>query len=301
MPTSTISLLQTIEWSKKFNFNRRSALGNYLEPALTNANTVLQTILGAPFAWRWNRVVTGFITVQGQQDYYIFNWAANTNVTNGWMLVDSNGNCQTVSTTGTTDVTMPAWNLTVGGITIDGTAEWTNLGSITTPVSPTYSFGWIETASVFDVNTSKWVELESKICSGLESTQSRPRYIAAQGDDGSGNISFRLMQVPDAAYPVAITIQQRPTLFKKLNQTWSPIPDEYSHIYNWGFLALTWLFGDDPRFQLANQKFVTSLLSSNEGLDDTEKNIFLGNWQYVTGQPIESILRMQQGQQARGV
>jgi hypothetical protein len=67
--SSTNTLLRTIEWTKKLNFGRRSAIGNFLEPAMTSANTVMQTMLGAPFAWRWNRVVTGFITTPGQQDY----------------------------------------------------------------------------------------------------------------------------------------------------------------------------------------------------------------------------------------
>lgn len=306
MTTSTITLLDTIEWSKRFNGRRPIALGNNLEPALTSANTILQTILGAPFVWRWNRITTGFITTPGQQDYYLFNWQPNTPVNVGWLTVDNHGNSQQVTTAGTTGLGAPTWNNIIDETTVDNDVIWTNLGPINTPVSQTYSFGWIETSSVQSViNPSplvlKWNEIESKICLGLDSTLSRPKFISAQGDDGTGNILFRLMPVPDVAYPVAITMQQKPPLFSKLSDTWSPIPNEYSRIYNWGFLALSWLFADDSRFGLANQKFVSQLLSVNEGLSETEKNIFLGNWEMITGQPVFSANRLQQGDQMRGI
>ena len=49
MASSSITLGRTLEWAKRFVFQRPTANGNYNEPALTSANTILQTILGAPF------------------------------------------------------------------------------------------------------------------------------------------------------------------------------------------------------------------------------------------------------------
>lgn len=304
---STIKLLNTCEWAKKLNFNRRFALGNFLEPALTSANTVLQTIVGPPFCWRWNRVVTGFITTTGQQDYTLLNWTAGASVQLGWLTVDDAGNSQQVTTAGTTGTIVPTWNHTKGGTTLEsthgGTAVWTNLGSIGVSVSPSYAFGWIETVAAFDTlaATPKWFEINSKIVLSSDSAQSRPRYIAAQGDDGNGNITFRMMPVPNAAYPVVLTLQQKPPLFTTLYQTWAPVPDEYSRIYNWGFLSLMYLFADDPRFQMANGKFISQLLGANEGLTETQRNIFLQNWNAITGQPISNQDDVQQGTQARGM
>lgn len=307
MPSSSsIKLINTLEWAKKLNFGRRAAIGNYMEPALTSASTVLQTITGPPFAWPWNRVVTGFVTTAAQQDYTLINWTASMTVQLGWLTVDDAGNSQKVTTAGTLGTTQPTWNHTKGGTTNEsghgGTAVWTNLGSIGVSVSQTYRFGWIETSSVFDVSaaTPKWFELTSKICLGLDSSQSLPRFLSAQADDGQGNITFRLMSVPDAAYPIAITVQESPLLFTSTQQTWSPVPDRYSRIYNWGFLFFMWLFADDPRAGLANGKFVSQLLGSNQGLTQTEINIFLHNWQELTGQPIVNADQLQQGVQARG-
>lgn len=299
--SSSITLLNTMEWAKKLNFGRRSANGNYLEPALTSANTVLQTIVGAPFAWRWNRVTTGFVTVAGQQDYTLFNYAANTAVQFGWLAVDDAGNCQQCTVAGTTG-TGPTWNHTKTGTTADGTATWTNMGVISADAKGAYSLNWIETSSVYDPNENapSWHEIETHLCLSLDGRKGRPRFISAQSDDGLGNVTFRMMSVPDAAYPVSITMQQKSPLFTATGQSWAPIPDEFSRIYNWGFLSLMWLFSDDPRFQVANAKFVSSLLGASEGLSETQRNIFLNNWQAVTGQPVANMNKMQQGTQARG-
>ena len=300
--TSSIKLLNTIEWSKKFNFSRSSAIGNFAEPALTNANTVLQTILGAPFAWWWNRVMVGFICTAGQQDYTLFNYQASTAVKIGWYVVDDAGNSQQCTTAGITGTTSPTWSHTKGGVTTDGSVTWTNIGSLGNPeVKGTYTFSWIETASVQNVSNTdnRWMELETKQMLALEESTSRPRYIAGQLTDGNGNITFRVSAVPDKAYPIILTLQQKAPLFTSTQQTWSPIPDEFSHIYNWGFLSLQWLFADDPRFQLGNAKFVTALLGANQGLSQTQINIFLQNWQYVTGQPMSNQSVLAQGQQAR--
>lgn len=301
---STITLLESMEWAKRFVSNRNFAIGNYLEPAITSANIIKQTIMNAPFKWRWNRVVTGFVTTPGQQDYYVFNWTASTQVEAGWLTMDSNGCSQQATNAGTTGTTQPSWNINLGGPTFDGSGltqiTWVNLGAVHEYASQAYNFGWIEEASVQDAN-AKWYEMEQKISLAADATQARPRFIAGQYDDGSGNVLFRVTPSPDGIYPIAITLQENPTLFNSVNQTWAPIPDHYANIFNWGFLALMFLFSDDPRFQLANQKFVTQILGTNQGLDQTDMNIFLNNWEEVTGAPIANQTRMQQGNSARGV
>jgi len=108
------------------------------------------------------------------------------------------------------------------------------------------------------------------------------------------------MPTPDKAYPVTLQMQAKPSLFTKTKQTWAPIPDEYAHIYNWGFLSLMWLFADDPRFTTANGKFISSLLATNTGLSETQRNIFLQNWYSITGQPQAEQIKVTQAAQAMG-
>lgn len=305
MANSSITLLDTCEWAKRFIFRRPVALGNSNEPAITSANLVLQTVVGAPFAWRWNRILTGFVTVPGQQDYTIFNWTGVTDVGLGYVLVDSLGFSQQITTAGTTSGSVPAFNQTVGGTTTDGTAVWTNMGAIgVRNISQTYSLNWIENASIQDQDPNTcalvWKQLTPHIDLASDSQRSRPLSISAQFDQGNNNVTFRLMPCPDKAYPVQIQVQQKPPIIDSLNDTWSPIPDEYSRLYNWGLLALFYQFADDPRWQMANQKFVTNLLSTAEGLTETQLNIWLNNWEQVTGAPVSKGQRMQQGTQARG-
>lgn len=305
MANSSITLLNTVEWAKRFVFRRPLALGNFLEPAVTSANLVLQTIIGAPFAWRWNRVLTGFITNPNQQDYTIFNWAASTAVHIGYVLVDSAGFSQQITTAGTTTTVKPTFNATVGQTTTDGTAVWTNMGSIgVSNLSETYSLNWIENVSLQeqDQNTCAlvWKQLTPHIDLAFETQTTRPHSISAQYDIGNNNVTFRLMPCPDKAYPVVIQLQQKPPIMTGLDSTWSPIPDEYSRLYNWGFMALMYQFADDTRWQFANQKFVTNLLSTAEGLTETELNIWLNNWEQVTGASVVKGQNLTQGHQGRG-
>ena len=54
MAISTKTISDTINWAKRFTFNRNPVIGNSLEPALTSAQMVMQTILSPPFEFWWN-------------------------------------------------------------------------------------------------------------------------------------------------------------------------------------------------------------------------------------------------------
>jgi hypothetical protein len=235
---STIRLLDSMEWCKKFVFNRQLSLGNFKEPILTSANIIKQTILGPPLSWPWNRQTISFTSTIGVQDYI------------------QSINCV-----------------------------------------------WIEVASAQDIGVtpSKWYEIANHQVLGLDTSKARPTKIAAQVFDDDGNVTFRLMPAPDKAYPISITVQNGATLFTSLNDTWAPIPDRFSYIYQVGLLALMYQFADDPRFSVMNQKFVGHLLGAAQGLKDTDRNLFLSQWQAITGQPILNQISLQQGSQARAL
>lgn len=299
---STVTIANTIEWSKKFNFGRVSTLGNNIEPALTSANIVLQTIIGPPFEWRWNRQEYIWTCVNPTQT-----WQANTVYALGFHLQDSNGNMQTVTAIGAaphqSGATVPTWSTDTltPGTTTDGNLTWT-CSTIDTYLQVVPNFGWIEHASVQDISDTftphKWYEMEPKLSLAHVSEQGRPRHISAHSDDNAGNIGFVLMPLPNQAYPISMHIQKKASLITSTASTWGPIPDEFGYIYSWGFLAMMWMFADDPRFQMANQKFVAHLLGASEGLTETQKNIFLNKWSALTG---ADTVKEQQGIQARGV
>ena len=314
MPLATRTIQDSINWAKRYMFNRNPVIGNSLEPALTSANIVIQTILGPPFEWWWNNqdlvftcnptpktatstavsIVSGTLTVTATNNFAIgdpifasgFTGGATTANGNIFEVLTANGTGFTCATTlaNTTD--------TVGTFTGLTTQDYT----LNVPL-----FSHIEHASVLDLDSTgaplKWYELTVKNNLSLESSQNRPQYIGPHIEDGNGNITFRMQSAPDKPYPVEIHVQLVPPQITSINQTWAPLPDFMQNVYNLGFLALMLQFSDDPsRGAYYENKFKAALLGRQEGLSEEQRNIFLNNWEELQA---GAALRMQQGMQAR--
>lgn len=140
------------------------------------------------------------------------------------------------------------------------------------------SFGWIEKAVIyFPENGNATNELEVANDLAVESNPNQPTKLSAQFDDDAGNITFRLSPAPDAVYNVEVTFQKAAPTFTDLSQTWSPLPDFMSYIYNQGMRAVTYEYINDPRYVAAFQLFTQQLVAANNGLTDAQKNIFLAD------------------------
>jgi hypothetical protein len=314
MAISTVTISQTMEWAKKLSFNRLSAIGNNLEPALTSANMVMQTVLGPPFQWWWNTQELSFTTSPVPKSSTITNvvvaagiatiLTANTFAV-GNLLIPSgvasatflNGQLLIVLTASATQITAAVSTTTY--------ATHADTGTLTNATTQDYTivapaFSHIEHASVLDTSKtpSNWVELKVQNNLALDSRNARPIFVGPEVEDGNGNMTFRVMPSPNAIYPVSIHVQLAAPLITSINQTWGPMPDFMQYIYSWGFLALIWAFADDARFQIANAKFTAGLLARAEGLTEEERSIFMNNWNLMTSQTTG---KMQQGNQARGV
>jgi len=318
MALSTVRIADTMEWTKRLSFNRHAAIGNSLEPALTSANMVMQTVLGPPFTWWWNNKELSFtcsttpkvssaITFVSVAGGMVTLTVANNFNAGDLVLVSGltvatwlNGQLLTIDTANATTVVAPlnvrltaAWSFadSVGVITAQTTQDYTVLAP---------SFSHIEHASLLDTSRtpSKWMELKVQNNLALDSILARPDFISPHVEDGNGYVTFRVMPAPVGNYPVSVHTQLAAPLITSINQTWSPMPDFMRYIYSWGFLSLIWAFSDDARFQIANQKFTAGLLARAEGITEEERNIFLNNWSDLTG---AQQMQRQQGTQARGV
>ena len=317
MALSTVTISDTMEYCKKLSFNRLSAIGNNLEPALTAAQSVMDVILGPPLSWWWNNqelaftcnttplvssAITNVSVTAGELTLTVNNsFAAGALVLvsglvtatwlNGQLLVLDTANATTVTAPINTMTTYVSAPDTAGVLTAQTTQDYT----IATP-----NFSHIEHASILDTSRtpSKWWELKIQNNLALDSTLARPAFIGPHVEDGNGNVTFRVMPAPVGNYPVSIHVQLAPPRITSINQTWAPIPDFMQSIYTWGFLALIWAFADDSRFQIANQKFTSGLLARAEGITDEERNIFLNNWSELTG---HQNAERQQGMQARQI
>jgi hypothetical protein len=316
---STYTILDSMEWAKRFNFNRPAALGNRLEPAKTSANIVMQTILSPPFKWVWNSQEYAFTCSPTAANVALTgNISVTANIVTMNAVLPALGVGQVGLLSGLTVTAATVLNgqafivLTNTGSIITGQINTPDVAStaatggiVTAGTTQDYSllipnFGYIQRASVLDitnVTTPKWIELKMQNSLALESNSARPEFISPNNEDASGNVSFRVMPAPNKAYPVTVRVQNAPTNITSLNQTWAPMPDYMQYIYDQGFLAAMYAFSDDPRRQEASQKFITHLLGRASGLTAVERNIFLNNWNDLTELDKMS---MQQGVQARG-
>jgi hypothetical protein len=173
-----------------------------------------------------------------------------------------------------------------------------------TPDSQDYSltvtnFGFLEKAWLIDT-TGKVVEIKVRLSLAGESHVQRPQSVAVQAQDDD-TILFRLNAMPDQTYTMEGFYQIAPILMTSLAASWSPIPDYYSYIYDWGFLSTVAMLTKDARFPIFAQRFVSHLLGAQSGLSSLQRNIFLGNWLEVMSSAQESQLTTQQGVAARQV
>lgn len=314
MALSTRTIQDSINWAKRFNFNRNPVIGNSLEPALTCANLVLQSVLGPPFSWWWNSHTFIFTcnptanaatsTVVSISSGTVTVTAANTFVIGDLVLpsaiagssVALNGKLLSILTASSTQftalVSLPNSSDTTGTFTSITTQDYT---------VPAASFSHIEHASVLDLDSTgastKWMELTVRNDLALESSQNRPEFIGPTSEDGNGNVTFRVFSAPDKKYPVSVYVQLAAPIITSINQTWSPLPDFLQYVYDWGFLSLMWQFADDPRAAYANNQFKAALLGRQEGLTEQQRNIFLNNWEDLQA---GNTMRLQQGIAARG-
>ena len=329
MPICTQTIQDSINFCKRMSFNRNPVIGNSLEPALTAATLVMQAILSPPFEWWWNNEelvftcspvpnfatstsstsTAGTLTVTAANTFAVNNLVTVGTGTNGFTgaLAALNGQIFEIATVSPTGFTIilpagaPTGTDTSSGVFTNVTAQ-----DYTIPVP---NFSHIEHASVLDLvqvpgsnppvyTNGKWFELSVKNNLSLEQFSARPTFIGPHIEDGNGNMTFRLSPAPDKPYPISIHVQLTAPSLETLgvNSLWAPIPDFMQYIYNYGFLALMWMFADDPRFTWAEQMFKSALLGRSEGLTEEEKNIFLANWDNLTS---GQMMNQQQGKTAR--
>lgn len=168
---------------------------------------------------------------------------------------------------------------------------------------PLKQFGWLEKASVTDntVNPATLHELEVVLNLGEEVVQNLPTRIAARLDDGNGNITLRLLPPPDRVYTVTLTYQLAAPLFGSMGDTWAPIPDYFSNLYNSGFMAKSYEYINDGRFAPMLTTFLRQVIAANGALTDSQVNIFLADQVNSMTTQQSAQQNTQMGRQGRGL
>jgi hypothetical protein len=162
-------------------------------------------------------------------------------------------------------------------------------------------FGYLETASL-QLPSGKITTLHTLNTTPLAESadQQQPSTMTVLLNTVGTSVKFRLLGVPDGIYTVIAWYQKFVSLMSTTGSTWTA-PDYLSYVYNRGFLAHLYEAKGDPRAQQEKVAFAAALLGTQEGLTDTEKNIFLA--QYLPNDRMTLVTQQKatQGIQARGM
>jgi hypothetical protein len=169
-------------------------------------------------------------------------------------------------------------------------------------------FGFLEkaTANGPDPNapngTTSWELKDMKNNEALASstTQARPMSISVFNDDGANNFTFRLSAVPDQVYVVNMVYQKAPVQFTALSNTWAPIPDSFSDVYNNLCLGYYMDSCQDPRAPQYIARGIAGLLARAQGLSQMDKIIFASAYMNFSAGELMNQLKTQQAVQAQG-
>jgi hypothetical protein len=235
-------------------------------------------MLAAPFAWRWNRGHVSFAV-----------HATKTSV------VNTNGTA-VAWVSGAVFVTGTGWvglSISINGLyyTVASVTDTHNLVLVTgagaqSSVTQTVGgqdyavaisdFGWPEKVSITDGSTfSKELVVNPTLAQEISTGETAN--ISPVADDGAGNITFRLMPPPSSTLIVNLDYQQAPSAFTAMAGTWAPIPDYLSFLYNQGCLYKCYEMGSDERMTQAFQIFLRNLIAANNGLTDSQVNLFMAD------------------------
>lgn len=303
---TTILLSDSINFAMCFLGFKQLTIGTANQPALTAANIVLQTILGNPFIWDWNRSTLAYAITANAQDVTVasptFGNIEKAAYLSGAVPVTATSSTSTVVTYTAANTFKANQPVTIVGTT-NGSGVFNLINGLILAASGTQF-----TVSLANSGFGSAVETNAYAASGAASEISNiadvlgagteigsPNVIAAQTDDNSGNIGFRVLPSADQVYIIQVTFQKRAGLLTGTSSSWSPVPDHFSYIYQNGFLAWMLAYALDSRWQTFNQKFIATLLAAAEGVTAEEKNQFLEMWTASMGTAQAMGARRQQG------
>lgn len=174
---------------------------------------------------------------------------------------------------------------------VEGTTDY--------PVTVT-DLGHVESMWIED-EAGNFTQLTGRIDLERSSLADRPTEIAPVYDNGAGVVTFRTKPCADASYTAYCDYQAAPGLIRSFGMTWGNVPDNFSYIFNAGYLAMAMLLTNDTRFQIFERYFISSLLGAQEGLDQQAINIFVAQWTLESRTLAASMATGQAGAGGRGV
>lgn len=310
----SVQLIKTINWAQSFVSYLPLTVGTGNEPAITNANNIMQLFLSPSLgSWAWNRASATFLTAVGVQDYVVdslqFGWLEKVSMQPAATITHVVGDGTTATITCSNSFEAKAL------VTITGLTHTAFNGTFTILAATATQFTFLS-ASVVGSTADSGIAASGKTFEisdvhntdplGKSTDYARAGSIAVQfmtvhvGEDLAYDVTFRLISVPQQVYQVTLLYQQGPDFFAATTDTWDPIPDWYAYIYNRLFLGETLEPVDAQRAQIEKQRGVLALVAITEGMELKDKALFIAQYLNIDAQSAMNMIDVQQSAQARG-
>lgn len=282
------------------------------EPSITFGNLIRNSFISAPQTWYFNRNTTTFNTVVGQQDYtevgvvdldYVEKVTIQDDQGNIWELKDTYNNQALASSS---FQQRPSAMAVMSSDPVAGCVfRFMGVPDQIYAVSIIYQklapqFGpFFITSVAAEVAGNTAYTGNFDVLSFPTGAIAVITGLAAANNNGS----FVVVSCTSTVLTVANsggTLAAGQTGYVS-NYSWSPIPDQFSDIYNNLYLSEVMILADDARAAIYRQRGIAAFLSRSAGLTETQKNAFTQQWLARGSERMNVTSAIQQGQQGRGV
>lgn len=260
------------------------------EPALTIGNDVMQKMLAQTFNWKWNRAnAPSFLTNALQQDY------VSTVTDMGWLesawRVDINNTAlpqpifslETAKDLGPTAYQANPFFMSWTYNALAQMGKWkantsypTGLGAAQTPTTPIQQFidgnGNILYVTINGISGNSAPLAGVNAAAGTTVTDNTVTWTVADPNA----VAFRLAPLPATSgivWQMNPVYQKKPPKLTALQNTLSPIPDQFAYLFRSGFQAMCYEHAGSSRFREAialwEEALYTALRSSDRERDET--------------------------------
>ena len=284
----TLNLQNTINFAQTYIQYSPLTAGLGMEPAVSIASMIRNSLLNPPLTWFFNRKSTTFPTVIGQQDYTqsgVLDLAFVEKVS----LLDDRGN---------------VWELkdVYNNLDLSPSSFQQRPNAMSVQSSDSVNGCVFRFLGVPDAVYTVTIDYQKL------APQFGPFFISSVANAAAGNTTYTGTFDP-LSFPVgaiatvtgfscstnngsfavvsatattlvlvnASGVAETKTAYVS-NFSWAPIPDQYSDVYNNLFIAEAMALVDDARAQQYRQRGVAALLAKATGLTEMQRNAFAQQW-----------------------
>lgn len=311
----SLNLQNTINFSKTFIQYVPLTAGLGMEPAVSIASMIRNSILNAPQTWAFNRNQQTFPIVKSQQDYDVAITANDFSFLEKLSLTDDQGNIVEIKDVyNSAALAVSAFEQRPNAVAAQSTSfvagaqhvsfrflgvpdQGYTVTAIYQKLSPQFGPFFISSvANHVSANTTY---------TGIFSPNSFPAGSTATivgFANGLNNGTFVVVSCTTTSLVLinGAGVAETKTAYA-INLSWDPIPDQYSDIYNNLFLAEALASVDDSRAQLYRQRGVAAFMAKSSGLTEMQKNIFAQQWIQRTVERASVAANIQTGNNGRGL